>query len=125
MHHSILIIDDEAPIRFALERYFGSQGCAVDTAATSEEAEQLIAGRAYAAAVVDLRLGDTTEGFALIDTIRSVRPQTKLLMLTAYGSPDVEIEAREHGVDAFLNKPKPLGEIAEVLERLLGEPCRR
>ncbi len=120
MSLSILIIDDEPPIRFALARYFGAKGCRVDAAATSEEAERLIAAGSYAAAIVDLRLEDGAVGFDLIDALREARPEMKLLMLTAYGSSEIERQAGRHGVDAFLNKPKPLADIAEVLERLVG-----
>jgi CheY-like chemotaxis protein len=42
------------------------------------------------------------------------------VLLTAYGSPEIEAEARRLGVDSFLHKPKPLTEVAEVVAGLLG-----
>jgi two-component system response regulator RegA len=120
MEHTILIIDDEPPIRFALRRYFTSHGWVVDTAATVEEAQALCEAGPYEAALVDLRLGDGRSGLELIDSIRARSPETRLVMLTAYGSREVELEARERGVDALLNKPKPLAEIAAVLDKLVG-----
>jgi two-component system response regulator RegA len=122
MEHAILIIDDEPPIRFALRRYFTSRGWAVDTAATPEEAEELVDGGPYEAAVVDLRLGAGIVGLDVVDSIRSRSPATRLVMLTAYGSREMEVEAKKRGVHAFLNKPKPLSKIAEVLEELLAVP---
>ena len=122
MAHSILIVDDEAPIRFALARYFGAKGCAVDTAATIEEATRSIARTAHAVAIVDLRLAGGATGFEVVAILRAYRPETKILMLTAYGSPEVELLAEQHGVDALLSKPKPLAEISSVLERLLDRP---
>lgn len=122
MERAILVIDDEEVIRFALARYFGSGGCAVYTAATVGEAEELLSARSYQAAIVDLCLAEGESGFDLVDAIRAAHPETKLLMLTAYGSPETEAVAREHGVDAFLNKPKPLAQIAGVLEELLEHP---
>lgn len=122
MSQRLLIIDDEQPIRFALARYFGSLGCLVDTAGTVEEAEALIAGERYQAAIIDVRLDQHNGGLALARLLRARNPETKLLVLTAYGSPALEAEARGHGADAFLNKPKPLADIAMVLTTLLNEP---
>ena len=125
MNQSLLIVDDEPPIRFALSKYFEALGCSVDTAASVEETGALIAKRCYGAAILDVRLDHRDAGLDLADVIRGRCQTTKLLMLTAYGSPEMETEARRHGVDAFLHKPMPLAEIAEVLERLLeggGEP---
>ncbi len=119
-----MIIDDEPPIRFALGRYFSSHGWGVDTAATVDEARELVKSRPYEAALVDLRLGEGGDGFELVDSIRARSPGTRLIMLSAYGSREVEEEARRRGVDAFLNKPKPLARIAEVVESLLA-PSRR
>jgi len=120
MSRTILIIDDEAPIRFALRRYFGAIGCMVDAAATTKEALRLISGNSYGAAIVDLHLAEGAVGFDLVKALRACRPETKVVMLTAYGSPEVEIQAHEHGVDAFLNKPTPLAEISAVLDDLVG-----
>jgi len=127
MSQRLLIIDDEPPIRFALARYFGSFGCVVDTAGTVEEAETLIAAADYQAAIIDVRLSRGDDGLALAGVLRNRYPEAKLVLLTAYGSADLEAEAREQGVDAVLNKPKPLADIAAVLEVLLSEPlgsCR-
>lgn len=119
MEHALLIIDDEPPIRFALCRYFSSHGWTVDTAATVDEARQLVESGPYEVALVDLRLGEGDNGFDLIDSIRSRSPGTRFVMLSAYGSREVEEEAKRRGVDVFLNKPKPLARIAEVLDALL------
>ena len=43
------------------------------------------------------------------------------MILTAYGSPAAEKEARTRGVDAFIHKPKPLAEVARVIGELVGE----
>lgn len=122
MSQRILIVDDEAPIRFALARYFGSLGCRVDTAASVAETLGLVMENEYAAAIIDVRLAHVDAGLEVADAIRARNPETKLLMLTAYGSSELEADARDRGVDAFLNKPKPLAEVASALERLLGGP---
>jgi two-component system response regulator PilR (NtrC family) len=118
----VLIVDDEASIRFALQKYFTSSGFAVDTAQELEEAEALILYRSYAVVVADLRLTDVRalEGLELVSFIRQVSPRTRTILLTSYGSPEIEAEARRLGVDAFLHKPEPLPRVADLVHRLLG-----
>ncbi|HEX3253302.1 MAG TPA: response regulator, partial [Pyrinomonadaceae bacterium] len=54
--------------------------------------------------------------------IREHNPQTRIIILTAYGSPEVEDEARRCGADAFLRKPKPLSQVAQVVQGLIESP---
>lgn len=116
-----MIVDDEQAIVFALSEYFGVPGYAVDTAAGMHEAEALLARGAYEILLTDLSLDGRggTEGLALAALVRQRHPRTRIIILTAYGSREAEAAARRLGVDAFLHKPTPLREIAQVLEHLL------
>ncbi len=124
MTHRILVIDDEAPILFALREYFTLRGYEVDCAKEAAEAEALLAARPYAVVIVDLRLSgaDGTEGLELIQTARQRWPQTSIILLTAYGSPSTEQEARRCGADQILHKPMPLPSIAKVVAGILEPP---
>ena len=62
------------------------------------------------------------EGLDLLPYVRSTSPSTRTLLLTAYGSAELEVEARRRGADAVLRKPKPLAEIAQLLSALLEAP---
>jgi len=121
MPHRILFIDDQEVILFAMREYFTTLGYEVDCASELEEAEILIGQHAYALVVADLRLTGSsgTEGLEIVKTVRAYRPDTRVIMLTAYGSPEIEAEARRRGVDAFLHKPKPLAEVAQLASQLL------
>ena len=76
----------------------------VDSASDLESARRRLDANRYAVVIADLRLSPT-EAIAGLDVIAHVRktaPETKTILLTAYGSPHVEEEARRLGVDAFL-----------------------
>jgi two-component system, NtrC family, response regulator AtoC len=77
--------------------------------------------------IQDLRLTMTTnhDGLDMIRIIRERNPQTRIIVLTAYGSAEVEDEARRCGADAFLRKPKPLSQVAQVVQGLLESPPRQ
>jgi DNA-binding NtrC family response regulator len=63
---------------------------------------------------------DRTEGLQIVEWVRARSPSTPVLILTAYGSPDVERMARERGVAAFLHKPTPLPALERLVSDLLG-----
>ncbi len=123
MQKRLLIVEDEPAILFALELFFGRQGFTVDTARVQEEAEELLAREHYAVVIADLRLSGSsgTEGLEIISAVRRIAPDTKVILLTAYGSSEVELEARRRGVHAVLHKPQPLPTIAEVVSEAVKE----
>jgi DNA-binding NtrC family response regulator len=121
----ILIVDDEESILFAMQEYFTALGYDVDCARELGDAKVLLAHRSYAVAISDLRLTGNpgTEGLALLDYIRQHYPATRVIILTAYGLPETEQEARRRGAEAFLHKHMSLPEVAHVLATLLRRPA--
>lgn len=120
--HKILIVDDEEAIRFAMSEYFQMQGYEVDCAQNVSETEALLTDNSYSVVIADLRLEGIYNlgGLEIVKTIRAHSPQTRIIVLTAYGSTEVEKEVRRHGVNAFLHKPKPLADVAQVVYGLVG-----
>ena len=120
----LLLVDDEEPILFAMAQYFRAIGCEVDCARGTEEADTLLAGAGYGGAIVDLRLTAQREGEGLgvVTAIRRRNPQATVVLLTAYGSPEVEREARLRGAHSLVHKPASLPDIASVLLGAHGRP---
>lgn len=120
MSARILVVDDEEPILFAISEYFEPLGYQVDCARELEEAEALLSHVRYALLIADLRLTGihSNEGLELIRFTRDRSPLTRVIVLTGYGSADMEAEALGRGVDAFLQKPMPLAELAEIVAEL-------
>lgn len=115
----ILVVDDESAIQFAIRRYLQEAGYEVDTAGEREEAEALLCHRQYDAAILDLRLSAVglTDGLDLVRFVRTRSPNAWILMLSAYGSSELEKEAQARGADAFLHKPQPLSRVVELLNQ--------
>src|SRR4029079_12683939 len=123
----VLVVDEEESICFSMSEYFSLQGYKVDTASELEEAEKLLGATSYKVVIQDLRLTMTNsqDGLDMIRLIRAHNPQTRIVVLTAYGSAEVEDEARRCGADAFLRKPKPLSQVAQVVQGLMDSPPRQ
>jgi DNA-binding response OmpR family regulator len=124
MPHRILVVDDEQPILFALREYFSLFGFHVDCVGERQKAEALMASVLYDAVILDLRLSgiNSMEGLDLVRYARDHRPRMRICLLTAYGNPWVEAEARRLGVDIFLHKPMPLSDILRSITDLLSTP---
>ncbi len=119
----ILLVDDVPSILFAMKMYLMAEGYEVNCAQDLEEAKSLAAKNDYEVVISDLRLtgSDNMEGLDLIDFVREQRLPAKIIILTAYGFPEIEREAIGRGADAFLRKPKPLPELARVVSELLHD----
>jgi DNA-binding response OmpR family regulator len=118
--HRLLIVDDEKAILFAMTDYFTGSGYAVDGASSREEAEALLTAGSYSLIIADLRLdpADPRGGLALLRRARQSHA-TPGILLTAYGSADIESELLALGGALLLSKPQPLPRIGEAVSRLL------
>ena len=118
----LLVVDDEESILFALWDYLVRSGYEVDRARNRQEAERLLDGPPYALAIVDLRLGvqEPHGGLHVLRRVRERSPRARTILLTAYGSPEMESELSAEGAGLLLSKPQPLARIAEEVSRLLA-----
>lgn len=115
-------MDDEEPILLAMMEYFTHYGFAVDGSHDSRAAKALLTANQYVAIITDLQLAEPGDksGFDIISLARNTRPDTCIILLTAYESPQVEAEAHRLGADAFLRKPRPLSELRQTVCDLLA-----
>src|SRR5262245_59925988 len=118
---NVLLLDDEEAIRLPAARYFRTLGHEVDMARSAEEALALLSDRDYDLAILDLRLGTAgNEGLDVLREIRRGARETRVVVLSAYVSTEVEAEARELGADGVLAKPQPLPILAHYALSLAG-----
>ena len=102
----LLIVDDEEAIRFSMSEYFTQHGFNVDTACELEEAEELLEKSSDEVVIQDLRLGpNDRDGLAVIKLIRDRNPETRIVVLTAYGSSEVEDEVLRSAPMLFCESP--------------------
>lgn len=113
----ILIVDDEDAILFAMGDYFTLRGYEVDAARDVAQAAACIDACPYVVVIADLCLSDlpSAEGLEVASYVRQQRPDTAVVLFTAYGSSHVEAEAKRRGVRVVLRKPQPLAEIERLV----------
>lgn len=118
----ILIVDDEDAILFAMCDYFTLHGYEVDAARDVTQAAACLDACRYAVVIADVCLSElpSADGLEVARYVRKRRPETAVVLFTAYGSSEVEAEARRHGVRVVLRKPQPLAEIERLISRLVA-----
>ncbi|RMF90012.1 MAG: response regulator [Nitrospinota bacterium] len=114
----ILIVDDEAPLLFALRKGLSSSTTVVDTAETPEEARALLKEHSYQAIIADLRLTGIPgeEGLDLLRYVKTLYPSLRTILITAYGNTETRERAAALGVDYYLEKPVSLHVLRGTLE---------
>jgi DNA-binding NtrC family response regulator len=114
----ILIVDDEAGIRFGVRDFLKTSGFEVIEAASCREALEHCQTANPDAAVIDYQLPDGT-ALDLLPNLKGSVPETPVIVLTGYGSIDLAVRAIKEGADHFLTKPVALPALLTILERLL------
>jgi two-component system, NtrC family, response regulator PilR len=121
MTDKILIVDDDDQLVNAYREYLCRMGYSVDSAGEIEEAQTLLTHFPYSVVITDLRLSRLSfGGLELVKFIRDTSLPARVVVLTAYGWPELKAEAANHGVDAFLRKPMRLSDLAKTVEMLSG-----
>lgn len=112
----VLIVDDEPLIRWSLAETLTDCGHAVLEAGDGAAAIRTLAQSADPVDVVllDFRLPDSND-LHLLSTIRRVAPKAAVIMMTAYGTPEVARGALDLGACRVVSKPFEVHEVAELV----------
>jgi DNA-binding response OmpR family regulator len=101
----ILLIDDEANIRMMVRLALEHVGHKVDAAADGPEGlEKYADGAEYDLVLLDQRMPGM-EGLEVLRVLKQRRPQARVIMITAFGTIDLAVEAMKSGATDFLRKP--------------------
>jgi len=101
---TILIIDDDAEIRYSLTRVLSSRDYAVATAASGEEAVAAVRKAAPDVIFLDVRMGGLG-GIETLQHLRSINPRQLVILMTAFGTAQTAIEAMKYGAFDYIMKP--------------------
>lgn len=111
---SLLLVDDDAPLRERLARALAQRGFSVATADSVKAGVEAARLKPPDFAVVDLRLGDGS-GLDVVAALRQSRPDVRIVMLTGYGNIATAVAAVKAGALDYLPKPADADAIASAL----------
>ena len=114
----VMVVDDEEIKRVSLTDALGNAGFETVSASHGQEAIDLLAQAPFDVVITDLRMSDI-DGMQLLKHIkRSEDAQTEVVMMTAYGSIPLAVEAMKLGAYNFITKPFRNEELIPLLERI-------
>lgn len=111
---TVLVMDDDAPLRTRLGRALESRGFEVALAGSVAEAVQVVRSNAPAFAVLDMRLDDGN-GLQVVESIQEHRPECRVVMLTGYGNIATAVAAVKAGAVDYLPKPADADDVVRAL----------
>jgi DNA-binding NtrC family response regulator len=112
----VLVVDDEALIRWSLAETLADAGHTVAEASNAESAVLMLAGSRgpFDVVLLDYRLPDSND-LNLLSTIRRISPWSAVIMMTAWGTPEVEQGALALGAYRIVPKPFEVHDMADLV----------
>jgi DNA-binding NtrC family response regulator len=115
---SVLIVDDEHNIRLTLSHALETLEVGIDTAANGAEALAKLKEKEFTLVLLDIRMPGMT-GIELLRKLRELRPDIRVIIMTAYGTVESAVDAMKLGAVDFIQKPFVPGEIRELVSRVM------
>ncbi|RJR22477.1 MAG: sigma-54-dependent Fis family transcriptional regulator [Desulfobacteraceae bacterium] len=121
----ILIVDDEAVVRRAVEKALLTKGISPRSASNGKEAMEFMGRQRFDLVLLDIRMPDM-DGIELLQIIRSRYPSTEVIMITGYPTIETAVDCIKLGAADYLVKPFRLSELEAALEKnaKTGMPSR-
>jgi len=111
---SLLIVDDDSPLRDRLARAMEKKGFIVTQAESVKQGINQANNAPPAFAVVDLRLNDGS-GLEVVKEIRKLKKNSKVIMLTGYGNIPTAVAAVKAGAIDYIPKPADADDVESAL----------
>ena len=111
---TILVVDDEPLIRWAVREGLESAGYHVIEAGTARDALASLDGHPVTVALLDVRLPDSDD-LGLLRRVRLQAPGCRVIMMTAHGTPELLAEAMQEGAFGTVSKPFDMGGMIDLI----------
>jgi DNA-binding NtrC family response regulator len=119
LQQKILVVEDDAGHRAALERHLSRSGFEVLTCDSAEQALSRFSGFSPDLIISDIRMGGMS-GMDLLGMLMERSPHARIVLITAHDDMQLAVDAMRHGALDFLTKPLDLDQLDEVIEQVLA-----
>jgi two-component system response regulator PilR (NtrC family) len=118
----ILVVDDEVRLAFLLKQSLLNLGpdYEIETASSGAEALKILEQNPCDLVITDFRMRGMG-GLELMRAIKSDTPETLIILMTAYGSPEIVTEAKKLKVYRYITKPFPIEEFQTMVKEAFVE----
>ena len=116
----VLVIEDQATLREAIVEVISSLGVKVEGCASGALGLESFEREPARVILTDLRLEAPDTGLSIVKTVRGKSPQTEVLVMTAFGTVEVAVEAMKLGAFDFLVKPFSMDHLLQKMRQILA-----
>jgi len=120
----ILIVDDDENMNFALFETLRRRNYSVERAFSYLEAKEKIRFFNFPMVITDVRMPDGN-GIQLVSEVKDKNPETKVLVITAYGKIEDAVTALKNGAEDYILKPFPAEKILKIVDQLFPKLFNR
>jgi DNA-binding NtrC family response regulator len=121
-HRNVLVVEDDPVIRQFLETAIQKRSCNITSVADGRSALKAISEKDYDLVFADLKIPQVS-GMKVLEYAKKTRPDTSVVISTAYGSIENAVEAMRKGAFDYLTKPFSIQDIFDVIDRVLEGRC--
>jgi DNA-binding NtrC family response regulator len=114
----ILLIDDDAEIRYSLDRVLSKDGHNIITADSGEQGIEIARKQSPNLIFLDNRMGGIS-GIETLQHLRTAAPTSLVILMTAYGTTQTAIQAMKHGAFDYVLKPFDLVKLKDLVSKAL------
>jgi len=116
--HDILVADDEATFRETFTKVLEEEGFSVTALGNGSDALDAMTKQSYAVGILDIQMPGS-DGISVLREVVAKRPETRVIMMTAYGSVEMAVEAIKLGARDYVMKPVRFDEmLAKIRQQL-------
>lgn len=116
----ILIVDDEDNITWSMEKYLSKDGYFIATADSAKKGAELLNASPFELVITDMKMPDV-DGFQFLNWIKKNHPKSKVVIMTAFGSPSIRDEAKKIGAYRYFEKPVDLNQLRKFINETLAD----
>jgi len=119
-----MIIEDDEAMRSLLEDFFEEEGFETDSASNGADALRILSKDHLDLIVTDIRMPGLT-GLDILPGLRRLKPETPIIVMTAFGSEEVRRRSLERGATTYLEKPIHLSQLRTLIHEMISEKEKR
>lgn len=125
----VLLVEDDKYMNLTLSGFLEEEGYDIVSAVSANEAIEKIQEnhKAYSLVILDYNLGNLSgmTGLDILQKMKSVNPDVKSILITAYSDKKIKDLAKSAGIDVFINKPFLLDDILDAVASLTNDNSKK
>mgnify|MGYP005846582097 CR=1 FL=1 len=116
----VLIVDNDQAMLDLLKDYLSQEGFSVQAVLSGADAIERVAEVEFEVVITDLKM-QGIDGMEVLKAVKGIRPDTQVILITAFGSIESAIEAMKEGAFHYITKPFKLDELCVVIEKAVED----